>query len=267
MKKISLIFIFILLLHLCGCAFIPTSSDVSNIETLKGWSFQYNEGTNDYSVFFGLLTKSERYVSANVQVDVRIVNESDIEVYSATHDVTKDDFGYYSSQVAGEQYLANVRIRAEDIQPGSSANGKVYLTVYKDDVLRFDEVNCSALYCLPTLDVQLEASGLPSVINCKGYNGQIESKIKVESVTFTYEKEYTSQLKITVAGTKTYGTDNSTYDMIGYKIYDSKNYLVESGQIYLSGLSQGDKFKDDSIVVYDAVPGESYTIAFSEYSW
>ena len=55
--------------------------------------------------------------------------------------------------------------------------------------------------------------------------------------------------------------------MISYKLYDSVGYLVDSGNIYLSSLSTGDKFKDDSVVIYDITPGESYTFQLSEYSW
>ncbi len=267
MKRLLIFLVLVLLLQLCGCSFIPIGSTTAEIETLKSWSFQYNEGTNDYSIFFALLTETDRYVSADVDVDVRIVNDDGVEVYKGTHSVTKDNFGYYSSQVSGEQYLANIRIPATDIATGTSVNGKVYLTVYKGEVLRFDEVNCEALYCLPVKDIQLTAEGLPKEINVKGYDGKVESKIKVEEVTYGYDKDFTSQLKITVEGIKTYGSANSTYDMISYKIYDSKDFMVESGNIYLMSLSQGDKFKDDSIVVYDVVPGENYTIKFSEYSW
>lgn len=268
MKKLSAVFlILILTFQLCGCSLLPFESITANIETLKSWSFQYNEGTKYYSVFFALLTESDRYVSADVDVDIRIVNDNNEEVYRGSHSVTKNDFGYYSSQVAGEQYLANLRIPAADISAGTSANGKVYLTVYKGETLRFDEVNCEALYCLPVKDVQLIADGLPQEINVKGYDGKVESKIKIEEVQYTYDKEFTSQLKITVTGIKTYGSANFAYDMVSYKIYDSNNYMIDSGNLYLSFLSQNDKFKDDSIVVYDVVPGETYTIKFSEYSW
>ncbi len=268
MKKFSAVFLMLtLIFQLCGCSLLPFGSTTADIETLKSWSFQYNEGTNDYSVSFALLTESERYVSADVDVDIRIVNDNNEEVYSRTHFVAKNDFGYYSSQAVGEQYLANLRIPAADISLGTSANGKVYLTVYKGDSLRFDEVNCEALYCLPVKDVQLIADGLPQEINVKGYNGKVESKIKIEEVQYTYNKAFISQLKITVLGIKTYGGVNSTYDMISYKIYDSKNFMVNSGNLYLRSLSANDKFKNDSIVVYDVVPGENYTIKFSEYSW
>ncbi|MBO5016905.1 MAG: hypothetical protein J6C92_14035, partial [Bacteroidaceae bacterium] len=66
-------------------------------------------------------------------------------------------------------------------------------------------------------------------------------------------------------GTKTYGS-SSSYDMIKYKIYDSKKFVVEDGIFYLSSLSSGDKFKDDSIVIYDVIPGETYSIDFFEYN-
>ena len=219
MKKIAISLVLLLLLNLCGCSILPVGTTISNIETLKSWSFQYNEGTNDYSVFFALLTDTERYVSADVDADIRIVNENGEEVYKGTHSVSKKDFGYYSSQAAGEQYLANLKIPASDITAGTSANGKVYITIYKDESLRFDEVNCEALYCLPIKDVQISASSLPKEVVIKGYDGKIESKIKVESVTYIYEKEFTSQLKITVSGTKTYGS-SSSYD-IGQRYLDS----------------------------------------------
>ena len=102
----------------------------------------------------------------------------------------------YTSQAAGEQYLANVRIPVSDISPGTSSNGKVYLTVYKEDTVRFDEVNCDALYCLPIKDVQVVGDGLPLELNLKDYLGNIESIIQINEVSYSFEKEYLPQLKI-----------------------------------------------------------------------
>lgn len=62
----------------------------NNIETLKGWSFQSNSGTDDYNLFFGLLDGNDKYIA--VDVDIRIVNDVDEEVYSATKSVTSKDF-------------------------------------------------------------------------------------------------------------------------------------------------------------------------------
>ena len=133
--------------------------------------------------------------------------------------------------------------------------------------MSFDEVNCSALYCLPVKDVSLKADGLPLEIPIKGFGGETEAIIKVEDVEYEFDKGTTSWLKITVFGVKTYGTGKSIYDQIDYKIVDSSGYVVDSGTLFLSSLNEGDKFKDDSITFYDAKPGESYTISFSESSW
>lgn len=263
MKRIYFIFSFLLSLLLCGCS----TAQYNNVETLKGWSFQYNEGTNDYSLFFGLLNQDGKSISADVDVDIRIVNEQDEEVYSETKSVSKNDFSYYTSQAAGEQYLANVRIPVSDIASGTSASGKVFLTVYKDDIVRFDEVNCDALYCLPIKDVQLTYNSLPLELKVKDYLGNTESIIQINDVTYSFEKDYLPQLEITIYGEKTYGTDSFGYDVIGYKLYDSDDYMVDSGRIYLSALSEGDKFRDNSLIIYDITPGTTYVLELTEYNW
>ncbi len=295
MKRVILVLFAVLMLSLCGCSSLPEAPDVGNdvttflpevpdvgndvttllpeapdvsidITTLKGWSFQRNPGTNDYSLFFGLLNSYDEYIAADVDVDIRIVNDIGEEVYSATKSVTVDDFDDYESKAAGVQYLANLRIPASDIKDGKSNNGTVYLTVYKDDTVRFDEVYCSALYCLPVADIQVTAKELPVELNVKSFDGSIESTLTITDFSYTYEKEYTSRLKITFSGQKTYG-DSSSYDIISYKIYDGEGYLIDSGNVYLMSLDAGDKFRDDSIVVYDITPGEEYTLQFVEYDW
>lgn len=263
MKKIILALSILLMFLLYGCSVPQTSS----IETLKGWSFQFNEGTNDFSLFFGLLDINGDSVSAEVDVDIRIVNENDEEVYRGTKAVSKGDFDYYTSQAAGEQFLANVRIPISDISSGTSSNGTVYLTVYKTDIVRFDEVNCEALYCLPVKDVQLTCDSLPLELKVKDYLGNAESTIQVNDVSYNFESEYLPQLKITISGEKIYGAKNSGYDIISYKLYDGDGYMINSGNIYLRSLSMGDKFKDDSLVIYDITPGTSYTLKLLEYDW
>jgi len=260
MKKLALSLVLVLLISLWGCA----GAGAAAVETLKGWSFQYNEGTGDYSIFFGLLDKSDRYISAAVDVDVRIVNDDGTEVYRGTHSLTEEDFDNYSSQAAGERFLANLRIPASAIAPGTAQDGTVFFTVHKDEVLRFDEVSCEAFYCLPLLDVRVEAKGLPAELEVRDWDGSLASRIRVEEVSYVFDKEYGTQLTITVTGTKTYGSESMLYDIISYKITDSSGYVVESGDLYLDKLSEGDKFRDDSIYLFDAVPGETYTIEFRE---
>ncbi len=261
MKKAILPRLLVLSLLLTGCS---SMLGAARVETLRGWSFQYNEGTDDYSLFFGLRDCNERAVSAEVDVDIRIENDQGEVVYSATRSVTPDDFGTYTSEARGEEYLAEIRIPRRDITAGKSADGKVYLTVYKGDALRFDEVNCEPLFCLPIQDIKLEAAQLPAEIPVRDYMGEIASKIQIEDVSYVFEKEYSPVLKITVIGTKTEGNSDSIYDRVSYKLCDEEGYVVETGELFLDSLNKGDKFKDDSIVIYDIEPGKTYTITFAE---
>lgn len=268
MKKIVSVLLLIFVISLYGCSASTSKLIESNkIETLKGWSFQYNEGTSDYSLFFGLLNDKDEFISAEVNVDIRIEDEAGNELYIATRSVSKRDFGNYTSQVAGEQYLANVRIKASEVAEGTSSSGTVYLRVYKDNVVQFDEVNCKALYCLPTKGVTLKVDGLPAEIPIKGYDGKTESIIRIEDYSYAYDDGTMPQIKITLMGTKTFGDSNSGFDIITYKLYDSAGYLVTSNNLYLEAMDNGDKFKDDSIILYDIKPGEEYTLKLSEYSW
>lgn len=183
MKRFFLMWGLAIALLLSGCG-----SSASRVETLKSWSFQYNEGTSDYSLFFGLADKNDKSLSADVDVDIRIVNDADEEVYTGTKSVSTDDFGYYTSQAAGEQYLANVRIPAAEIKAGTSASGKVYFTVYKENAVQFDEVNCDALYCLPIEDVQVTFDSFPLDLKVKDFMGSTASVIQIQGADLSLTK-------------------------------------------------------------------------------
>ena len=197
MKRFFLMWGLVIALLLSGCG-----SSASRVETLKSWSFQYNEGTSDYSLFFGLADKNDKSLSADVDVDIRIVNDADEEVYAGTKSVSTDDFSYYSSQAAGEQYLANVRIPAAEIKAGKSASGKVYFTVYKENAVQFDEANCDALYCLPIEDVQVTFDSFPLDLKVKDFMGSTASVIQIQGAEFKFDKDYSPQLTITITGEK-----------------------------------------------------------------
>ncbi|MBP3919190.1 MAG: hypothetical protein J6I50_08470 [Clostridia bacterium] len=240
-----------------------------DVETLISWTFQFNEGTNDYSLFFGFLDKNGKYLSVDGTVDIRIVNEMDEEVYMSSKNFSKDDFGYYSNEISGEQFLANVRIPASEITDGKSSSGKVYLTVYHENIYAFDEVNCYARYNLPISDIQLIHEAFPQEIKVTDYRGETDAILQITDITYEFEKEYTPKLKITVFGEKTYDKSGSysAYDIIEYKLCDSEGYIINSGSVFLDSLREGDKFKDDSIIIYDLIPGETYELRLMERAW
>lgn len=288
MKNLRFVFLFLLTLTFCGCSAVPNVITIpspaetetpepsptkklealfnQSVETLKGWSFQYNDTTDDYSIFFGLLDKKDNYISANTTVDVRIVNDNDEEVYSATLYASEDNFAYYTSQVAGTRFLANIKIPAADIAAGNASSGTVFLTVYNPDYFYFNEVNCTAFNCLPIKDLQVTFDSFPLDIDIKGYDGGTEATIQITDASYEFEKDYTPKLKITVSGEKTYGNSGYSYDDIAYKLYNSEGYLIDNGYIFLDSLSTGDKFRE-SVTIYNVTPGETYTLKFMAADW
>lgn len=264
MKKRLFVITTIVVILLTGCG------AGSRVETLKGWSFQYNEGTKDYSLFFGLCDQNDKYLAADAEVSIRIEDEDGEIVYEDTKSITKNDFGSYTNQIAGERYLANVRIDEVDISAGTSSSGTVYFTVTDNKTFTFDECNCSASYCLPVKDIQLSIDSLPVELQQKDYRGSIESKVSVTDVKYSVDNSLSSSsMTITLLGEKTYGEKTGlNYDVISYKLYDSEGYLVDSGNVYLGmSLSAGDKFRDDSLVIYNLTPGETYTLQLLNYEW
>ncbi|MCF0111881.1 MAG: hypothetical protein HUJ58_08260 [Erysipelotrichaceae bacterium] len=253
-----LLLVFSMLLMLTGCS-------GSEPEIIKGWTFQYDEGTSDYSLFFQLLTESRKVTYMEADVVIRIVNDEGEEVYRGTKHITKDNFDYYTSQAVESRYMARIRIPEEEIYPGKSNNGKVYFEVYSDGEIYFDEVNCEAYKCLPVKDATLIAEGLPQEVKYEtSYSGK-QSVVVIQDVTYTFKKGTLNYLEITISGEVLYSKDNNSSQSVYYKIYDSEGYVVDTGSAYLSSLSAKDKFRE-TFTVLDITPGETYTIRFFDHS-
>ena len=266
MKKrvfVCLAVILLLSLALCGCG---GGIKANYVTTLKNWMFQENSGTNEYNIFFSLHDKDGDNVDADVNVDVRIEDETGKVLYKKTHTVTESDYGDYSNNTVVTLHLACIRIPKSKLSKGVSSSGKVYLKVYRENAVEFDEVNCDAYRCLPVKDVKLVCETLPVELKMKDYRGDVESVIRVEEVRYSYDSEGYGDLEIELTGTKTRG-GNKSFDHFTYKLYDSKGFMIESGNVLLSSLSAGDKFKESITVYEDVTPGETYTIKFEEYSY
>lgn len=274
MKKTILTFILIFAFLLNGCSEIDVSINNKGISfnskkvsNFTGWYFSYNERTNDYSVNFELLNKKGESIYTDLNVDITIVNDGGEEVYKATKYVTLDCFKLYTKNDNKKVYIADIRIPRNDIKAGQTSSGKVYLRLYKEKEFASEEVYCVAYYCLPVADIDFKTEELPKVIPVKGYDGRIESKIRIDKVDYIYETKYAPTLKFIVSGEKIYEKHGSSgYDNFSYKIYDSEGYMVDSGTIFLCSLSKGDKFREESITVYDVKPGKTYILKFYEYT-
>ncbi len=237
----------------------------NTVETMEDWSFQYNDGTKDYSLFFALCDDKGKHVTSKVNVNIRIVNSAGETVFEGTRNITEADFGYYSRKDEESQLLANLRIPASEISPGKAVDGTVYFTVYKDGVWQFDECNCEIYRDLPIKDFHIVTENLPAEVTLYSYDGSVQSKFVISSVDCQTDSDILSTAKVIISGVKTYGSGGDV-DFIGYKLYDSEGFMVHTGAVSLASLKSGDKFRDDSILLYDIIPGEPYTLEFSSFN-
>lgn len=258
-KSFTLVLLsFVLIIVLSGC------SSNARVEQLSEWSFQYNEGTNDYSLFFAFNDANRKQIAAESNVDIKIVNKADEVLYKKTVSVTKDDFDYFTSKSRGENYLADIRIPKEEIKKGTSSEGTVFFKVYNEQAFEFDECNCPVLFNLPIEDFSIKCESLPKEISIKSFDGSIQSKILIESMDVDIDDSTMPMVTVTILGKKTY-SGSSLYagmDNFEYQLCDSEGYAIKNGSVYLDDLNSGDKFKDDSINFYDLIPGEKYTLKF-----
>lgn len=267
MKKEKRISILVMVLGLCvilsGCVSpkkILEESKKRRVDKMVNWSFQENAGSDDYSVFFGFVDEDGDAMAIDVEAEIRIENELGEKVYFGKRTVTERDFENYTSKISGENYLAEIRIPKSEIKSGKSANGKIYIKIFKDNELLFDEVNCDAFYCLPLLDCEIQCEGLPKEIVINDYYAG-ESVYIIEKVEF--EKDNLGEI-FCVSGVKK-SSNNSEFnlgDKIEYKVYDSEGYIVENGMIMLDKMEVGDKFRTEKEYLYDLEPGEKYTLVF-----
>lgn len=237
----------------------------SGVNQMDNWSFQYNSGTEDYSFFFRFCNKNGKSVAVPCKVTMKIENENGDVVYEGTKEVERRDFGMYSSQARGEHLLANVRFKSDEIAEGNTANGTIYFTVEGKNFL-FDETRCE-VDDLPTKSIAIKVQDLPvTVCRQDSWSGARESELLITDVQCQIEEGLTPSASITVSGEKTYGSqDDIGVEMIGYQLCNHEGYVVDTGQILISkSLGVGDKFKDDSLTLYDLVPGEEYTLTLKD---
>ncbi len=74
---------------------------------------QFNESTGIFMVFFSVLNKSNKQISADLQIEVTLKDIFDNELYSATSDIASDTFDLY--------YVGNVSRLGTDLEIPLSA--------------------------------------------------------------------------------------------------------------------------------------------------
>ncbi len=210
---------------------------------------------------FSFLDADEKEIAVPAIVEIRIVNDKGVTVYSATRTVKTSDFstwGYNNGAV--KKYQASIKIDCSDIKQGLIESGKIYYKIYVPDYADFDEYDLTINKGLPLKPSKVNLPKLPATISDYLYNDQIDSTVKITNITYEI-KDY--DLYIYFSGEKTYEREGLLYSQstkVGWKLYDSENYVVASGTFYSPAVAVGEKFRNEEDTAYNCIkPGETYT--------
>lgn len=230
------------------------------VEWLSDYRFQYYEEENTYVLLFQLSDKNERPMAANGAVNIRIVNDDGMIVYSQNHNFSEVNFEKWIYDEVDEMYLATIYISPSSINAGSTEYGTVFFEIYGDDY-GFEECSIDA-FDLPVKPVTIQLPSLPLIINDYGYFSNIQTTLRIDSIT--YEKVYEDSLYIYFSGEKIYdvnGKNSDSWISFEWKLYDSEDYLIDQGTFYTDSISVGDKFKDKDVFIADGIKaGEHYRL-------
>lgn len=102
------------------------------VEWISDWRFQYYADEDTYVLLFQLADQDEVPMSASGTVEIRIVNDDNVTVYSKTHTFTVANFEEWIYDDTDEMYLATIYISPQSITKGSTEYGTVYFEVYGD---------------------------------------------------------------------------------------------------------------------------------------
>lgn len=236
-------------------------SNASNVHWISNRTIYHRDEKSQFELHFQFKDASETPIAAPCVVEVRIVNDNNETVYSAIKVVNSSDFSTWTYGNGTERFQATIYIKDSEITPGKSSKGTVYFTVYNEGYFSFDESDVSISDDLPVESVSVSLPNLPQTISYYGYSGTKYSSCKVTNITYEVSDD---DLYLYFTVEKTYdkeGSGHSDSCKVGWKLYDSEGYVVDSGTFYSDSIKVGEKVKGSIEYVWNCIePGGSYRL-------
>lgn len=238
----------------CGkvvlCTTEAEKSNSSKVHYIGDRQIWYDDTNNRYVLVFALKDSDHNYLAAPAVVEIKIVNDSGTTVYADTKIVKSSDFkNWYYDNGTTKKYQGTIYINDSDIPKDKGIGKKICFTVHSDGYFNFSE---STL----TMPTRIIIPTFPKTINYHSY-----VSVKITNITY---KINSSSVYLYFAGEKTYDSRGNNYSRdcgIGWKLYDSEGYLIDSGTYYTDSLKVGDKFKDGEWRIRKTLnAGEIYTL-------
>ena len=119
-----------------------------DVQYISNRSINRDDENNQFYFLFAFKDSNENYIKSEATVEIRIVNDADETVYSATRNVKESDFGQWHN--AYEEWMgASIYIKDSEISKGSSEYGTFYYKITAADGTWFNEYSLRIYEGLP----------------------------------------------------------------------------------------------------------------------
>ena len=249
---------------------IPDIPKTQKVTSLGNYSLTTQSDNTKYALSFVLNDQDGKSMSNSGQIEIKIVNNLGVTVYSNTRSFYKNDFQIIGS-ASDQKYQLTILVDKEDIDTDFSSEGTFCFSISGSE-FTFEEKSIT-ITDLPSITVQ--NPNTPLYVNTISFNASsgsygVSHTVRIDS--FSYEIDMFGNLSIYCSGEKTYdikGSSSTYFCEMNWRLYDSDGNLIDYGWDTVSGLKVGDKFKDHkiNITTINIIAGESYRLEVFDSSY
>lgn len=249
---------------------VPDVPKIQKVTSLGDYALTTQDNNTKYGLSFILNDQDGKSMSNSGHIEIKIVNNLGVTVYSNTHYFYKNDFQNIGSD-SDKKYQLTVSVDKKDIDIDFASAGTLYFKISGSE-FNFEEKS-TAITDLPSITVQ--SPNTPLYVNTISFNASsgsygISHTVRIDS--FSYEIDMFGNLSIYCSGEKTYdikGSSSTYFCEMNWRLYDSDGNLIDYGWDTVSGLRVGDKFKDHkiNITTINITAGESYRLEVFDSSY
>ena len=248
----------------------PDTPKIQKVTSLGNYNLTTQSDNTKYALSFVLNDQDGKSMSNSGQIEIKIVNNLGITVYSNTRSFYKNDFQNIGSD-SDQKYQLTILVNKEDIDTDFSSEGTFNFKISGSE-FTFEEKSIT-ITDLPSITVQ--SPNTPLYVNTISFNASsgtygISHTVRIDS--FSYKIDMFGNLSIYCSGEKTYdikGSSSTYFCEMNWRLYDSDGILIDYGWDTVSGLKVGDKFKDHkiNITTINITAGESYRLEVFDSSY
>ena len=218
----------------------------TNIVKCASRNYDNSEGYN-----IGLILKTDNGESVAIPavIDITIKNTAGTIIYSCLKKIESSD--YAVNQYGELEYL--LKIKHTDFSTLDSAIQSIQRYIIIPGY-------CGFSFFIPQQPIIICSTNLPTIITYKsGFSGDILTKVKINDIKFGVKAGVPNTPQLILSGEKLYDAKGDLYSrdcLIGYKVYDMENNVIDSGTFYTDALAVGDSFSNEKTSLY--VPNKGF---------